>query len=255
MLFKRHWVLQGAFLLLTFGIGIGLIQKLPRMNEFSKSEGGIQGREAAFKYGYQLVTEEAKLKGVGYKNYYSSMQAEYGKAIATHGSYNEVGATTGQIGLFIYLGILYMNMRILLLSKVRTVREDRVQRLLFIFVVSFGMSAWVVDWAFRATYFMTAGAVAAFHRLMLKSKRGEIMIEKEAQAPAPAEWAQTELELPSLDLVPESPEESSAEERKKPKWTPFGIRWEKVGILDIVLMFCLLRLCLFCWGMAVEMEF
>ena len=92
---------------------------------------------------------------------------QIGVGIASHSSYNEIGSTHGQIGLCMYLGLLYLSMRVLLFAKPRTVREDRTQRLLLIFVLSFGISSWVVDWVYRATFF-TAATVAAYHRLLLK---------------------------------------------------------------------------------------
>lgn len=169
-LYKRHWVLQLAVLFFVSGAGVYLIKKLPRMDEFDKDEGGIQGRETAFAFGYYLVTEKEPLVGVGYKNYYDVMSHELGFAIATHSSYNEIGSTLGQIGMGFYFGILYLNLRVLFIAKVQSIQQERILRLLVILILSFCVSACVIDWAFNATFFYLAAVSSVFHRLMYRQE-------------------------------------------------------------------------------------
>ena len=224
------------------------------MDEFSKTEGGIQGRMIAFEFGYDLTTVQAKWKGVGYKKYHETMREQLsGIGIANHGSYNEIGSNTGQIGLFLYLGILYLSLRVLFFSKPRTVREDRVQRLLFIFVISFGISAWVIDWAYRATFFFTAATVASFHRLMIKARQGDVewAAEENQTLDKPA-LLQQELSLPEVSAPSHSAE---VQEQQLPSPSPFGIKWNRIELLDLVMMFGLLQLCLYVWKLMIEAKF
>lgn len=243
MLFKRHWVLQAAMLALALGAGVALVKKLPRMEEFSKKDAGIQGRQIAFEFGYDLTTQQAKWKGVGYKNYRSTMVDQINVGIATHSSYNEIGSTHGQIGLCLYLGLMYLSLRVLLFAKPRTVGEDRVQRLLFVFLLSFAISSWVVDWAYRATFFFTAATVAAFHRLLLRDVENPVP----AGSRFPAVASDIE-EAEEDESVAETEEEDSSP--KNP-----GIRWKKIGILDILAIVLLMKFCLYCWHQMILAEF
>ncbi|MBT6464027.1 MAG: hypothetical protein HOK49_16025 [Opitutae bacterium] len=255
MLFKRHWVLQATMLMLTFGVGITLIQKLPRMNEFSKSEGGIQGRQIAMEFGYDLTTVQAKWTGVGYKKYRETMQEQLdGIGIANHGSYNEIGTNAGQIGLFLYLGLLYLSMRVLLLAKPRSIREDRVQRLLFIFVVSFAISAWVIDWAYRATYFFTAATVASFHRLMIKSRERDLSVDNEDGQILEEEDIPEEQQALSMGPMPSS-YPTGTKSKQEEQSTGYGIQWKRVGFFDMIMMTSILYLCLYIWKLMIESEF
>ena len=240
MLFKRHWVLQAMMLMLATGAGVALVKKLPRMQDFSKREAGIQGRQIAFEFGYSLTTEQAKWTGVGYKNYRSTMMDQIGVGIASHSSYNEIGSTHGQIGLCMYLGLLYLSMRVLLFAKPRTVREDRTQRLLLIFVLSFGISSWVVDWAYRATFFFTAATVAAYHRLLLK----DVM----------APLGQSTRSSP-LQLEPEDSDDSDVVIENEVQPRNPGISWSKIGLIDILIMLGLLKVGLYCWHQMILAEF
>ena len=179
-LYKRHWILQVAVIMFASGSGMYLLNKLPRMNELDKDEGGIQGRELAFSYGYYCVTQKAPWTGVGYKNYYKEMTRDIGKyidigtgddiyierAIATHGSYVEIGSTLGRIGMFFFFGTIFLNFRVLVMAKPKTVQQERCLRVLFILVLSWCVSAAVIDWAFNSPFFFLAAGCSVFHRLM-----------------------------------------------------------------------------------------
>ena len=179
-LYKRHWILQLSVVMFASGAGMFLLNKLPRMNELDKDEGGIQGRETAFAYGYYCATVKSPWTGVGYKNYYTSMEKDAGsyvdigigkdiyieKAIASHGSYNEIGSSLGQFGLGFFLGILFFNFRVLVIAKPKTLQQERCLRLLFMLSVGWCVSAAVIDWAYNAPWFFLAAGCSVFHRLM-----------------------------------------------------------------------------------------
>ena len=139
-----------------------------------------------------------------------------------------------------YLGLLYLSMRVLLFAKPRTVREDRTQRLLLIFVLSFGISSWVVDWAYRATFFFTAATVAAYHRLLLK----DVM----------APLGQSTRSSP-LQLEPEDSDDSDVVIENEVQPRNPGISWSKIGLLDILIMLGLLKVGLYCWHQMILAEF
>lgn len=249
-LYKRHWVLQLAVIFFVSGAGIYLIKKLPRMDEFEKDEGGIQGRETAFSYGYYIITEKAPWTGVGYKNYASSMQADLGFFIATHGSYNEVGSTLGRIGMYLYLGIIYLNLRVLIFANTRTVQQERIMRLMIILVISFCISACVIDWAFNATFFYLAAICSVFFRL---SREQEIDIEYERLESNEESAANIEDTDKSTyqDIAlgyPTETKESDEPTFQLPFWT--RIRWFDYLIV-VLLVAGLLRL----WKYAIEVEF
>ena len=246
-LYKRHWVLQLAVLFFVSGAGIFLIKKLPRMDEFDKDEGGIQGRETAFAFGYYLVTERNPYKGVGYKNYYDVMNEELGFGIATHGSYNEVGSTLGQIGMCIYFGILYLNVRVLLIAKVSTVQQERILRLLVILILSFCVSACVIDWAFNATFFYLAAASSVFHRLMYQQ---QVEIAVEAHEDKLRIEHEHRVSTASYNVHEGANLESDQEE------TEVRVRyWNKIRWYDCLIAFLLVKISLRLWEFAIEIDF
>lgn len=244
-LYKRHWVLQFAVLFFVSGAGIYLIKKLPRMDEFEKDEGGIQGRETAFKYGYYVITEKAPWTGVGYKQYSASMTEDMGYFIATHGSYNEVGSTLGRIGLYLYLGILYMNLRVLIFAKTRTLQQERIMRLMLILILSFCISACVIDWAFNATFFYLAAVSSVFFRL---AKEQEIDIQYELQEANSTSSFEHEEILGSAEANIAEVNDEQESSYRLPFWT--RVRWfDYLAIAIGVVLF--IRL----WKYAIEVEF
>ncbi len=52
-------------------------------------------------------------------------------------------------------------------ARTQTPDEERIRRMLFVLVVSYIVSSWMVDFEYRPTFFMFTAAIAAFHRHLL----------------------------------------------------------------------------------------
>jgi hypothetical protein len=265
---------QIAMAVLAAMFGTGMIFALPRMNELSKSktDPAIQGRVLAFKHGYQIL--QTKLTGVGkghwgedpfitdYKTLLLSAKPgqAYGKtrvvlmpirhSKAPHSSYVCTGAETGKPGLFLYVAVLYCCLRTVITARTETTDEERIRRLLFVLVLSYVVSSWMVDFEYRPTFFMFTAAIAALHRhlLGLLGKREE----KEQPAPEPLLepsvpiWLQPPLlPQPALAGAPGAireslvfPVENEEPEKVAPALQTRGIawNWQRLGWLDLLLI-------------------
>ncbi|MEI6350246.1 MAG: hypothetical protein WCP06_03975 [Verrucomicrobiota bacterium] len=188
--FGRPKTVQIALLVLGIGFGYGALYMLPRMSELnkSKSDEAIQGRIAAYTYGYKCVTTLPF--GIGYYNWMDSFYQQsrryrivktyaalkgggqvtikhlvperYRKA--AHGSFNQMGAELGFTGLALFFGMVWCNLRTLCTAQTANSDEERIRRILFVLNLTYLVSSWMVDFGYRATFFMFTAASAAFHR-------------------------------------------------------------------------------------------
>ena len=166
--FGRPKLVQAAILGLGLTAGWSAMTFLPRFGELqtaSKDE-AIQGRVDAFKFG-RWATENFKY-GVGYKNFYSAFLQKEGeeKARASHSSYNQVAAELGAGGLLLFVGLMYLSARTLFQATTDNDLEERVRRTLFCLLVGYAVSSWMIDFAFRAAFFVMIAMCGAFHRLL-----------------------------------------------------------------------------------------
>ena len=208
LIFGRPKYVQIAILTAAIVLGTGALYALPRMTELnkSKSDEAIQGRIAAYTYGYKCVT--TMWAGIGYNNwmwgfYNQSRRYKIVKeprmvnhvltvrprlvperyAKAAHGSFNNMGAELGFTGLALFFGMVWCSIRTLTTCKVSDVEEERVRRILFVLMVSYLVSSWMVDFGYRPTFFMFTAATAAFHRhLRIRLGKGGIdsMVDQKA---------------------------------------------------------------------------
>jgi O-antigen ligase len=217
------WILAGALTL-----GWAAINQLPRMEELSqgKREAGIRGRVIAFKFGYDAVWNHTT--GIGYGKFVSGVSRAYRYPITPHSSYVHVGAIAGLPGLFLFSGILYCCLRSLVQAKTSTSQEERARRMLFTLLLSFLISSWMIDWAFRGYFFLIVAAIAAFHRHMLTQS----IAPKQAAADTPALKA---LKPASSVALP------------SPAAKPLGQLWNKLGWIDYGLIVATTGLILYIW--------
>lgn len=171
-LFRKPKMLQVSILVVMMTAGITAIKLLPRMETLSTQEEGIAGRLMIWQMAYNAMRNT--VVGEGWKEFEAWIDSkEYGLfKKATHGSYVNVGADLGYAGLFLFVGIMYAGGRTLYQSKVdpdENLEAVRCQRALISLLVSFACSAWILDRAYHSDYFILAGAIAAFHRLMTKT--------------------------------------------------------------------------------------
>jgi hypothetical protein len=171
-LFRKPKVLQATILFVMLTAGLTAIKMLPRMETLSDKEEGIAGRLVIWQMAYNAMTNT--VSGEGWKQFEAWVDSEeYGLfKKATHGSYVNVGADLGYAGLFLFVGILYAGGRTLYQTKLdpdENLEAVRCQRTLLALLASFASSAWMIDRAYHTDYFILAGAIAAFHRLMTKT--------------------------------------------------------------------------------------
>jgi hypothetical protein len=169
LLFRKSKKVQIFFLVCAMTIGIGAIKMLPRMETLDSKEGGIAGRLLIWQMAFNAMN--STVSGEGWRKFEAWIDTDdYGLIRkATHGSYVNVGADLGYIGLLLFVGILYSNTKTLYLANVNDSNDDleRCQRLLLSLTASYAASAWMIDRAYHTDFFFLAGAIAAFHRLVL----------------------------------------------------------------------------------------
>lgn len=166
--FRRPRIVQVLIVVGAMTFGMAGMKMLPRMSELGRGpddrEEGIEGRIQAWEYAMGCL-ENGVL--IGYKQFIGSFYNIYGFAKASHSSYVQVAAELGYPGLCLFVSSLFLCLKTLSKAETRSLEEERVRRVLFVLLFSFVTSGWMVDFAYRATYFMIVGAVAAFHRLYL----------------------------------------------------------------------------------------
>ena len=208
--FGRPKTVQVAIIVLAVMFGGSVLYALPRMQELdkSKTDEAIQGRIIAFTHGYKMMTTTDH--GVGFHHWQESFLAGHYRLKQTHtdkeslkktppilykaphSSYVGIGAELGYPGFFLLFGILYCCLRSLVTATTTTPDEERIRRILFVLIVSYMVSSWMVDFAYRPTFFMFAAATAALHRQLLglhEEKKRELSAATErAQPPHGPAW-------------------------------------------------------------------
>jgi hypothetical protein len=185
--FRRSWTMKILICTLAGTIGWVGLKTLPRMQELdtsTKRNEAISGRVAAFQFGLRAM--HSSLRGIGYNNFEDRFMEEYHYPKTAHSSYVEAGAELGEPGLYLFLGVIYCCYRTLLTAKTVTEEEERIRRLLFCLLISYTVSSWMICWTYRASFFLMAAAIAAFHRQMLKHNQ---------PAPAPANITGMEIQM------------------------------------------------------------
>ncbi|MGZ4963666.1 MAG: O-antigen ligase family protein [Limisphaerales bacterium] len=195
----RPKAVQLGLLFFAITFGIGALYALPRMQDLNRGEQGIQGRIAAF--GWGLNEMRSQTSGVGYGNWDPAFISQNHYQKSPHSSYVHIGGEEGEPGLFLFLGIIYCCLRTVVMAKTTTVAEERVRRLLFVLVICYVVSSWMVGQAWRATFFLMAAAIAAFHRHLLAQESPET---EEAKEVAAARKREAQL-APALRLTPLQP--------------------------------------------------
>lgn len=199
LILGRPKTVQLTILFFAFTVGIGALYALPRMESLNRGEQGIQGRIAAFGWGLNEMRSERS--GIGYGNWDPMFIRANHYQKSPHSSYIHIGAEEGEPGLFLFMGIIYCCLRTVLTAKTTTVAEERVRRLLFVLLICYVVSSWMVGQAWRATFFLMVAAIAAFHRHLLAQETPETEEAKEAEA----ERKREALLAPALRLTPLQP--------------------------------------------------
>lgn len=280
-MFRKPKVVQIFIVAVLLTLGLGAIKLLPRMENLSSKEEGIMGRLMIWQMAYNAM--ENTRTGEGWKKFEAWIETpDYGLIRkATHGSYVNVGADLGYVGLFLFVGILYANGRTL--YQAQPLQDDEVmercQRVLLSLTASFSASAWMIDRAYHTDYFMLAGATAAFHRLMTchpKQLSGEAAQDMASDALDGVQGSQIGDANPGDTLVSAKQQIHSDHENEENTaagttvdYSRFsladsaeelqslipddhegpvpGLRWRRLGIVDLVLMILLLVAVIYTW--------
>ncbi len=162
--FGRPKFVQGTLLVLMIAAGTTAFLALPRMNELNKtkSDEAIQGRIKAFRFGHEYY--ETFVRGVGQGQFIPRLFKDHHYYKASHSTYVQTGAELGPPGMFLFLLIMWCNFRTVIFAKTQNQEQERIRRLLFVLLLSYALSGWMVDFAYRPTFFMFSAACAAFHR-------------------------------------------------------------------------------------------
>jgi hypothetical protein len=238
----------------------------------SKTDDAIQGRVLAFNHGYRMLT--TTFHGIGFHQWQQSfLAAKYREKPkhtdklalsktphiiykAPHSSYVGTGAELGYPGFIFYFGIMYCCLRSLVTASTSSPEEERIRRVLFVLIVSYMVSSWMVDFAYRPTFFMFTAATAALHRHLLgisigdEKRRGEDDTKDDLPAFQPVQpaWRAALLPQPAaagalarasvpstvftLDrMEPPAPEPASG--RREASRILLG--WNRIGFLDIAI--------------------
>lgn len=268
--FGRPKTVQAAIIIFALLFGGAALHSLPRMSELSKSKSdeAIQGRVMAFTHGYKVMTTTHN--GVGYRNWHESFLAgkyrfrrtQFDKeslktpmpivSKAPHSSYVCIGAELGYPGFFLHFAILYSCLRTLMTARTGTPDEERIRRILFVLIVSYMVSSWMVDFEYRPTFFMFAAATAALHRHLLRLNATHEEEEKDAAAhslsPAAPAWRARLVPQPALEgalaqagapvavftMEPLPAREAEPEPETEPQ-SRIAFAWNRITLVDVAL--------------------
>ncbi len=195
--FGRPKTLQIAIVAVAIAFGGTAFYALPRMNELQKSKVDPAIQRSRYRL-YARIQYPRKFgcrhqaRPLAGGNFFRAHH--YNKAC--HSAYVQVGAELGIPGLFIFLGILYCCLRTLMMAKTDNPDDERIRRALFVLVISYMASSWMVDLGFRPPFFMFTAAVAAFHRYLYKLNEPEP--ESEPHPPLLPAWRTRLLPQPAL---------------------------------------------------------
>lgn len=259
--FGRPKLVQIAILAAAGIFGVGALYTLPRMNELQKSTKGneaIGGRIAAFTFGYQCM--KTRPLGIGLGNFERKFLEEgpmeripskrvvngYMRKIwvwrhyskASHSAYNQNGAELGYTGFILFIGILYSCLRTLITMPQGNVDQERVRRALFAIVISYAVSSWMVDFAFRPTFFLFVAATGALHRINLNWKKEQEVEPSETASSSPSPFRlKNPTPKPALAAAGHALASTSANSMDFPEgghWA--AIKWTRLGLLDLALV-------------------
>ena len=156
--------------------GVGALSFLPRMDKMGdlRSDEGVVGRLMAWDMARTAMNSNTY--GVGWKQFIALLDWKDGARVyhnipkATHSSYVQVGADLGRYGLYLYLLCLWVALRTLLSFKGRNDEEERCRRALFLLLLGFIASGWMINRQYHTEYFLLVAVAAALHRLRLASE-------------------------------------------------------------------------------------
>lgn len=216
-----------------------IFSALPRMQQVSslRSDEGVQGRMMAWEIARTATRN--KTNGDGWLQFEAYI--EYEGAMfkkATHSCYVRVAADLGLPGLFIYVGILWCAGRALALLRRAAFEDDdieRCRRMLFVILVGYLVSGWMLDRSYHVNFFLMVAAISAMykvHRLDPAEESEQEPTESTAAAGMAVGFTER--------LKPKAVMEEEEEDRPTPIW-------RRIGLADITAMVVLTYATLAFW--------
>lgn len=172
--FRRALWFQIGAAALVFSMGLGVLSFLPRMETLSAKDQGIAGRMMVWQGA--MWSLKSNPYGVGLKKFQGMIEVDDLGMIklATHGSFVRTGADLGYPGLFCYVGAFYVGYRTMRLRKFIPSSDGfRVQSAVFVLLISYLISAWVVDKAYHADFILLMALVSAVHRVYISQEESD----------------------------------------------------------------------------------
>ncbi len=254
---RPKWV-QIALLATVYLTGVSALMLLPRMHELESVRGdrAVQGRLLVWNFGWTSL--QTLPKGLGYGRFMQRVpeyvEGKIRQRKPAHSSYVEVGAELGKTGLFLWLGILYYSMKVLMRTKTSNDQEERIRRLLFCLVIVYMASSWLTNISYRGTLFIQLGVIAAFYRYMRAAAQPVTATEDAAAGAGLARSSETivagpvPLEAVSAVLVsgPEGLPQAAHDPGGRPRrW----LSWRRIAglLVDGVLIYVMYRIVLRAW--------
>lgn len=179
--FGRPKIVQALILAGALTVGWTGLQLLPRMEQIKTmhADEGIIVRLQAWKVGFNAM-QSLYPKGSGIDTFSTIFQRIYGYPKAPHSSYVQIGTELGYGGLLLFVGIIYCCFRTLLKVKTEDENEERIRRVLLVMLISYCVSSWMIGWGLNLTFYVIAGTIAAFQRLMDEKVERQIREFKES---------------------------------------------------------------------------
>jgi hypothetical protein len=239
--FKRPKTVQILIVFIALTSGWAAVRLMPRMSELetTKHDQAIQGRVHAFQFGYRIMTTTTT--GLGYGHFIPEFFKEHHYAKASHSSFVNIGCELGWPGLTVFLAVFYCCLRTLIFAKTTTDDEERVRRILFVLIISYLVSSWMVNFEYRATFYLMVGATAAFHRYLLLQQQPQTETspaETEADSAPLVTYARlqpvspTTREISTANTTIHLPPPDQATTPA----TNSSINWNRISLLDVVLI-------------------
>jgi O-antigen ligase len=171
----RPWKMKLVALGAALSLGISAISFLPRMNQLNTenlaSVPGVAGRLMTWDVARAVYRSEPT--GAGYRKFVAYITWEKETQMkATHSSYVQIGADLGRYGLFIFVAILWASaftlMRMAKIGERLPEDFERCRRVVFILLLGYVFTSWMVNKEYHPEYFLVAACAAALQRLVMR---------------------------------------------------------------------------------------
>ncbi|HEY1173780.1 MAG TPA: O-antigen ligase family protein [Verrucomicrobiae bacterium] len=248
--FRRPLIVKVLIGVVSITVGWAALKSLPRMQELDRpsAEGGIQGRVWVFRWGLHTFFNTSN--GVGWEHFAEGFARHSGFPKAPHSSYVAVGAELGKPGLCLFIAIIYACFATLVRAKTEDDEVERIRRVLFVMVVAYVVSSWMVGWSSRASFFVMIAVVGAYQRQLLGLNEKLPSVEAPARVRRrvkPASEPVVETNAPSMppavpirrrhrrQLPPAATAPVDKAQTPAPKPEP-GIKWNSFSWKDYVMV-------------------